>query len=137
MRRVFVAVIVSATLAGGPLLDTARCAEDPELAKGVALVDDGEYDSAILALDTVARRLARDPKETRDLSQAFKLFQSAASQNDPWGLNNLGGMYEMGWGTTADKARALDLYKQALAQGNSQAQQNIDRLAGKTKTTAQ
>jgi len=40
-------------------------------------------------------------------------------------------MYEMGWGTTADKDRALDLYRQAVAAGNEKARQNADRLAGK------
>ena len=69
---------------------------------------------------------------TRDLGQAFKLFERAAAQNDPWGLNNLGGMYEMGWGTMIDKPKALDLYKQALATGNQNARKNIERLSGDT-----
>jgi hypothetical protein len=38
----------------------------------------------------------------------------------------------MGWGTTVDKTKALDLYQQALAAGNNRAQQNIDRLQGKS-----
>lgn len=71
MRRVLLAVVVSATLAGGPLLQAAPGAEDPDLAKGVALVDDGDYDLAILTLDNAARRLAQDPKQTRELSQAY------------------------------------------------------------------
>ena len=68
----------------------------------------------------------------RDLNKAFTLFQAAAAQRDPWGLNNLGGMYEMGWGTTVDKTKALDFYQQALAAGNDKAQQNIERLQGKS-----
>jgi TPR repeat protein len=69
---------------------------------------------------------------SRDLSKAFAMFEAASTQGDPWGLNNLGGMYEMGWGTTVDKTKALDLYQQALAAGNNRAQQNIDRLEGKS-----
>ena len=69
---------------------------------------------------------------SRDLAKAFTLFQAAAAQNDPWGLNNLGGMFEMGWGTTIDKTRALDLYQQSLAAGNVRAQANIDRLQGRS-----
>ena len=65
----------------------------------------------------------------RDISMAFSLFERAAAQNDPWGLNNLGGMHEMGWGTKPDKSKALDLYKRALAKGNAAAQRNIDRLS--------
>ena len=68
----------------------------------------------------------------RDLNKAFTLFQAAAAQRDPWGLNNLGGMYEMGGGTTVDKTKALDFYQQALAAGNDKAQQNIERLQGKS-----
>jgi TPR repeat protein len=71
---------------------------------------------------------------SRDIVRAFKLFESAAGQNDPWGLNNLGGMFEMGWGTPADAARALALYRQSLAQGNAKARQNIDRLEAKAGT---
>jgi uncharacterized protein len=39
----------------------------------------------------------------RNLSRAFSLFQQAAEQGDHWGLNNLAGMYEMGWGTQQDE----------------------------------
>ena len=73
---------------------------------------------------------------TRDLREAFQLFERAAGQNDSWGLNNLGGMYEMGWGTPADRDKALELYRKALAAGNDAAQQNIDRLTGEAPDTA-
>ena len=73
----------------------------------------------------------------RDLAEAFKLFEAAASQNDSWGLNNLGGMYEMGWGIPADKMKALELYKQALAAGNVQAKQNIERLEAAAQPAVQ
>jgi tetratricopeptide (TPR) repeat protein len=39
--------------------------------RGVALVDDGEYDSAILILDTASRRLAATPGNAAELSQAY------------------------------------------------------------------
>ena len=39
----------------------------------------------------------------RNLSRAFSLFQQAAEQRDHWGLNNLGRMYEMGWGTQQER----------------------------------
>lgn len=44
---------------------------DPELAKGIKLVDEGDYDGAILTLDNAARRLATDPSKANDLSQAY------------------------------------------------------------------
>jgi TPR repeat protein len=67
---------------------------------------------------------------TRDLTEAFKLFELAAGQNDKWGLNNLGGMYEMGWGTAKDIAKAKDYYGQAAAKGNSAGKDNLKRLGG-------
>lgn len=46
--------------------------EDPDVRKGIALVDEGEYDAAILALDGAARRLAADEKHSaRDLAEAY------------------------------------------------------------------
>ena len=68
---------------------------------------------------------------TRDLGEAFKLFESAAAQNDPWGLNNLGGMYEMGWGTPAEPRQgARPLRAGAGSRAMLTAQANIDRVSG-------
>ena len=69
--RAVIAVAVSVALVLSPLAGAVRAAEDPDVAKGVSLVDDGDYDAAILLLDAVARRLASDPGRTRDLSQAY------------------------------------------------------------------
>jgi tetratricopeptide (TPR) repeat protein len=44
---------------------------DPEVGRGVTLVEEGDYDSAILMLDNAARRLAANPAKVRDLSQAY------------------------------------------------------------------
>jgi hypothetical protein len=44
---------------------------DPEVVKGIKLVDDGDFDAAILTLDGAARRLATDPKQAKELSQAY------------------------------------------------------------------
>ena len=42
---------------------------DPDVRRGIALVDEGEYDSAILALDGAVRRLAADKGHSiRDLA---------------------------------------------------------------------
>lgn len=54
--RALVAVLVSATLAGAPLSTAALGAEDPELAKGIALVDDGDT-SATYTFQAVQRVL--------------------------------------------------------------------------------
>jgi hypothetical protein len=44
---------------------------DPEVALGIRQAEEGDYDAAILTLDTAARRLARDPSRPRDLPQAY------------------------------------------------------------------
>jgi tetratricopeptide (TPR) repeat protein len=44
---------------------------DPDIVRGIAQVDEGDYDAAILTLDNAARRLAQDPKRAGDLSQAY------------------------------------------------------------------
>jgi tetratricopeptide (TPR) repeat protein len=45
---------------------------DPDVRRGIALVDEGEYDSAILALDAAVRRLAADKgHSTKDLAEAY------------------------------------------------------------------
>ena len=46
-------------------------APDVDLQKGIALVDDGDYDGAILILDNAARRLALDKSRANELSQAY------------------------------------------------------------------
>lgn len=44
---------------------------DADVQKGIAQVDDGDYDGAILTLDNAARRLAPDKTRTNDLAQAY------------------------------------------------------------------
>jgi hypothetical protein len=44
---------------------------DPEVAKGIRQVDEGDYDAAIVTLDGAARRLAADKTRVKDLSQAY------------------------------------------------------------------
>jgi len=53
----------------GALAQTA--AIDPEIARGIKAVDDGDYDAAILVLDQAVRRLVTAPARARDLSQGY------------------------------------------------------------------
>jgi len=46
-------------------------AADPDVLKGIAQVEDGEYDTAILTLDAAARRLSGQPEKVRDVSRAY------------------------------------------------------------------
>lgn len=49
----------------------AQVPTDPDVAKGVKQVDEGDYDAAILTLDNAARHLAADPSKSRELSYAY------------------------------------------------------------------
>src|SRR5437762_13527594 len=51
-------------------LPAQSAVKDPQVAKGIQAVEDGEYDAAILALDAATRRLAADPRNP-DLPQAY------------------------------------------------------------------
>jgi Tfp pilus assembly protein PilF len=44
---------------------------DPEVAKGIQQVEQGDYDAAIFTLDSAARRLSADPKKSQELSEAY------------------------------------------------------------------
>ncbi len=59
--------------------------QDPELARGIALERGGEYEQAIVVLDTVARRLGARPELAKDAAQAyFHLgFAYVAEGQDP------------------------------------------------------
>jgi hypothetical protein len=44
---------------------------DADVLKGIALVEEGDYDGAIFTLDKAARRLAESKQQPNDLSQAY------------------------------------------------------------------
>ena len=72
--RGILALVISLTVAflSNPVFAAqAPAASDPEVKKGIQLVDDGEYDRAILTLDGAARRLAASPSQAKDLAQAY------------------------------------------------------------------
>jgi hypothetical protein len=49
----------------------AQVPADPDVAKGVKQVEEGDYDAAILTLDNAARRLSADASKSRELSYAY------------------------------------------------------------------
>src|SRR5262245_34724782 len=71
MIRKALGVCLSLCLLSGALAGAAQTVADPEVAKGVRQIDDGEYDSAILTLDAASRRLATSAPNSPDLTQAY------------------------------------------------------------------
>jgi hypothetical protein len=72
MWRFAMVLGVSLSLLPGPIAWAAEApTTDPEVIKGIKLVDDGDFDAAILTLDNAARRLAADPSKARELSSAY------------------------------------------------------------------
>jgi hypothetical protein len=71
MLRLASALGLLVVLAGSVPLAAQPPAFDAEVTKGMRQVDDGDYDGAIVTLDSAARRLAKDPARVRDLSQSY------------------------------------------------------------------
>jgi hypothetical protein len=74
MRSATLRLWLAATLILSPASGGAQPAatvSDPEVARGIRHVDDGEYDDAILVLDAAARRLATEREASHVLSQAY------------------------------------------------------------------
>jgi hypothetical protein len=64
-------VLLASSLVVGPAPLSAQAPSDPDVAKGIQQVEDGDYDAAIVTLDAAARRLAADPSHPRDLPQTY------------------------------------------------------------------
>ena len=71
MARRALGLVACVAVLLGAIRPAAAAPMDPDVAKGIKLVEDGDYDSAILTLDNASRRLAMDPKAAADLSQAY------------------------------------------------------------------
>lgn len=67
--RVFLAVGLA--MGGLPADAQQPAVSDPDVLKGIRLVDEGDYDAAILTLDAAARRLSRDPARAPEAAQAY------------------------------------------------------------------
>jgi hypothetical protein len=68
MRRILAAFVTLAL--GAASLPAAANVSDPDVAKGIRLVEEGDYDAAIFILDGAARRMLAEPSAA-DLPQAF------------------------------------------------------------------
>jgi len=68
-RRLLCSLALLLLSAGFVLAETVS--HDPDVAKGVQQVNDGDYDAAIVTLDAAARRLSGDPARYKDLAQAY------------------------------------------------------------------
>lgn len=69
MKRRTLCLLLCLGLLRQPLF--AQTAPDPEVAKGIREVEEGDIDAGILTLDAAARRLARDPSRAHILAQAY------------------------------------------------------------------
>jgi hypothetical protein len=73
MTRKALCAVLALAVSLCPVLAPAQVAvavKDPEVAKGIKAVEDGDYDAAIFILDGATRRLAADPRNP-DLPQAY------------------------------------------------------------------
>jgi tetratricopeptide (TPR) repeat protein len=71
LRRLLLVSLALACLASSLGTFGQAQVNDPEVTKGIRLVEDGDYDAAILTLDGAARRLSIEQPDAADLPQAY------------------------------------------------------------------
>jgi len=71
MRRKLACLLAALTLLAPRALPAQQRPGDPDVAKGVREVEEGELDAGIFTLDAAVRSLAGDPARSRDLAQAY------------------------------------------------------------------
>lgn len=71
MQRRFPATVLAVVVALSPPAFPQPAGVDPDIAKGIQLVEDGEYDAAIVVLDAATRRLAAAGGPSRALGEGF------------------------------------------------------------------
>lgn len=72
----------------------------------------------------------------KDLGAAFEWLNRAVALGHAKSMNILGGIYEDGWATTKDMARARDLYQAAATAGDFRGWFNLGRLDAQEGRTA-
>ncbi len=73
-------------------------------------------------------RLGNTYLEKKDYSSAMVWFRKAAAQGNAVAQNNVGWLYESGFGVSRDYAEALNWFSKAATQGNADAENNIGWL---------
>jgi hypothetical protein len=71
MRRTVALAVLLLLASYVPLPAQSPRAPDTELAAGIALVRDGDFEAAVLKLDTVVRRLLADAARSKEAAQAY------------------------------------------------------------------
>src|SRR5215469_1014170 len=73
-------------------------------------------------------RLGNDYLKQKDYSSAMTWFRKAAERDNPVAENNIGWLYENGFGVKQDYTEAMNWFHKAASQGNAEAQNNIGWL---------
>jgi TPR repeat protein len=66
--------------------------------------------------------------DVKDYVKALPPLQKAADVGNAEAMNDLGRLYELGWGVTQDYAQALEWFQKAAKAGNAQAMDNLGDL---------
>jgi hypothetical protein len=70
-------------------------------------------------------------RENKDYAEAMRLYRQAADMGDAMSMNNIGWLYQHGWGVPSDYGEALRWYRQAAETGATPRQWTT--LAGCTR----
>lgn len=69
--------------------------------------------------------IGRTYYEKRDYAKAMEWFMKAANNGNSYAQNNIGVLYQNGWGVKQDYVKAMEWYEKAANNGNSDAQNTI------------
>jgi hypothetical protein len=67
-------------------------------------------------------------RENKDYTEAMRLYRQAAAAGNASAMNNIGQLYQHGWGVPSDNGEALRWYRQSAERGNLAAINNIGSL---------
>jgi TPR repeat protein len=73
-------------------------------------------------------RLGNEYLDQKDYSSAMIWFRKAAEKGNAVAQNNIGWLYQNGWGVSRDYAQAINWYRRAANQGYDLAEVNIGWL---------
>ncbi len=83
-------------------------------------------ESAISAEE--ARRKGVEAAKSKDYGEAMRWFRKAADEGNAVAQNDVGFLYQNGWGVPQDYAEAMRWFRKAADQGNAHAQNNVGFL---------
>ena len=102
----------------GVIYEHGQHGENKDINQAVAYYEIGADKDDANCMNNLGYILEHSEEYPQDYKRAFELYKRSAELGNSGGYNNLGTCYKRGIGTTADAAKALECYEQAIATGD-------------------